>query len=156
LTATLRADSWQAHEEKVEVLDIQCLTLDAFTEANQLPDGGCFLKIDVENCEAAVLRGGKKFIASRRPWIHCEILPCEEFDPVTRTKRNNNRETLDLIGELNYTPFAITNDGLFRMMAADFAQPREFKDFLLAPAEKIPADVVYLSSVSLAELLPAP
>jgi len=155
-TATLRADSWQAHEEKVEEFEIQCLTLDAFAETTPLPEGACCLKIDVENCEARVLRGGKQFISSRRPWIVCEILPCEDYDPATRTKRNNNRETLALVGEFNYTPFAITADGLFRMTAADFARPREFKDFLLAPVEKIPADVTYLSLASLAELLPAP
>jgi FkbM family methyltransferase len=154
LTATLRADSWQAHEAKVEEFEIQCLTLDAFAEANNLPEGACSLKVDVENYEAGVLRGGTKFITARRPWIHCEILSCEEFDPATKTKRNNNRETLALIGELNYTPFAVTSDGLFRMTADDFSRPREMKDFLLAPAEKVPAEVAYLPFSSLAELLP--
>jgi FkbM family methyltransferase len=154
-TATLRGDSWQAHEEKVEEFEIQCLTLDAFMESRPLPEGACCLKIDVENCEASVLRGGKTFISLRRPWIVCEILPCEEYDVATGTKRNNNLETLALIGELNYTPFAITADGLFRMTPSDFARPHEFKDFLLAPADKIPADVMYLSPASLAELLPA-
>jgi FkbM family methyltransferase len=154
-TATLRAVSWQAYEQKVNELEIQCLSLDAFAEANSLPDGACCVKIDVENCEAGVLRGGKNFFTARRPWIVCEILPCEEFDPVTRTKHNNNRETLALIGELNYTTFAITADGFFRMTAADFTRPRRFRDFLLAPAEKISNDSEYLSLDSLSELLPA-
>jgi len=155
-TATLNAISWQAHEKKVETIEIQCLTLDTFAAKNALPAGPCFLKIDVENHEAAVLHGGKQFITSRRPWITCEILPCEEFDPATRTKRNNNRETLALVQELGYVAFAITNDGFFRMTPADFARPRELKDFLLVPAEKISPEISYLALSSLAELLPPP
>jgi FkbM family methyltransferase len=152
--ATLRADSWQVHEEKVETFEVECVTLDSFAQTTPLPDGLCALKIDVENFEAAVLRGAKKFIGTRRPWIICEILPCEEFDPATKTKRINNRETVELIKELGYTPFAITDQGLFRMTAQDFTRPRGLKDFLLAPTEKVPDDTYYLALASLAELLP--
>lgn len=151
--ATLRADSWQAHEDKVETFEVECVTLDSFIPRNPLPDGMCTLKIDVENFEAAVLSGGKQFITSRRPWIVCEILPCEEFDIATKTKRNNNRATVELARELSYTAFAITDDGLFRMTASDFGRPRNLKDFLLAPAEKIPGEINYLALTSLAELL---
>lgn len=63
-TATLNAVSWQAHEKKVETFEIQCVTLDSFAATQRLPDGPCCLKIDVENYEAAVLRGGKN--SSRR------------------------------------------------------------------------------------------
>jgi FkbM family methyltransferase len=155
-TATLRADSWQTHEEKFETIEIQCLTLDSFAAANHLPDGMCSLKIDVENVEADVLRGGKNFIQARRPWIVCEILPCEEYDPATKVKRNNNRETLALVQELRYVPFAITDSGFFRMTPGDFARPREFREFLLAPEEKIPTGSFYLDPASLAEFLPPP
>jgi FkbM family methyltransferase len=152
--ATLRADSWQVHEEKVETFDVECVTLDSFTQTTPLPNGVCTLKIDVENFEAAVLRGGKNFITTRRPWIICEILPCEEYDPATKTKRINNRETIELIQTLGYTLFAITENGLFHMTASDFTRPRGIKDFLLMPAEKAPADTHYLPLTSLAELLP--
>lgn len=151
-TATLNAVSWQAHEKIVEAIQIQCLTLDSFTVANLLPEGPCCLKIDVENHEAAVLRGGKKFISEHRPWIVCEILPCEEFDPATKTKHNNNRETLALVQELGYVAFAITNDGFFRMTPADFQRPRGLKDFLLVPAEKISGDFYYLALENIAKL----
>jgi FkbM family methyltransferase len=151
-TATLNAVSWQAHEKQVEAIQIRCLTLDAFVTANPLPNGPCCLKVDVENHEAAVLRGGEKFIAARRPWIVCEILPCEEFDPATKTKRNNNRATLALVQELGYVPFAITGDGLFRMTPADFARPRGLKDFLLVPAEQVPADLSYFALENIGNL----
>jgi FkbM family methyltransferase len=151
-TATLNANSWQAHQPHVEAFEIQCLTLDTFAATNPLPAGLCCLKIDVEGCEAAVLRGGKKFLAGRRPWIVCEILPREDFDAATKMLRNNNREVLRLIEKLNYVPFAITGDGFFRMSAADFARPRELKDFLLAPKEKISDDIFYLALENLGEI----
>jgi FkbM family methyltransferase len=154
-TATLNANSWQAHAEKVETVEIQCLTLDTFAATNPLPAGPCCLKIDVEGCEAAVLRGGKKFLAKHRPWIICEILPREDFDPATKILRNNNREALQLVEELNYVPFAIIGDGFFRMTAADFARPRNLKDFLLAPKEKITDDIFYLALENLGEIYSA-
>jgi FkbM family methyltransferase len=155
-TATLRQDLWQTREETVDKIDIQCTTLDAFADTTPLPEGLCCLKIDVENFEAAVLRGGKKFIAARRPWIVCEILPGQEINPVTKIRSNNNAEVVALITEMRYVLFAITADGFFRMTAADFERPRDFKDFLLAPAEAIAADISYLSRTALAALLPKP
>jgi len=152
-SATLRTDSWQANHEKVESVTIQCVTLDTFATSRSLPAGRCALKIDVENFEAAVLRGGRKFIRERRPWMVCEILPREGYDAATKTLHNDNQETVLLLGELNYVPFAITADGFFRFAPADFAQPREIKDFLLVPAEKITDDALYLSGASLEELL---
>ena len=47
-TATLNEKSWQAHAEKVEAIEIQCLTLDTFAAMNPLPAGPCCVKIDVE------------------------------------------------------------------------------------------------------------
>jgi len=154
-TATLCQDSWQAHENQVTEMVIQCSTLDAFASANALPDGTCCLKIDVENFEAAVLRGGRKFITSRRPWIVCEILPDQIIDPATGKRSNNNSEVIALVQEFGYAPFAITADGFFRMTAADFARPRGVKDFLLAPAEKIPPATSYLALETLGQIVPA-
>ncbi len=144
-TATLNAQSWQAHEQKVETLEIQCQTLDTFAAKNNLPSGPCCVKIDVEGFEAAVFRGAKKFLRERRPWIVCELLPCEEYDPATKTLHNNNGPALAVIAELGYAAFAITADGFFRMSVADFSRPRGMKDFLLVPAEKISADISYLA-----------
>jgi FkbM family methyltransferase len=151
-TATLNEKSWQAHAEKVEAIEIQCLTLDTFAEKNALPPGPCCVKIDVEGFEAAVFQGAKKFLNERRPWIVCELLPCEEYDPVTKTKHNNNREPLAILEELNYAAFAITPEGYFRMSAADFSRPRQFKDFLLIPKEKVSGDISYLAREEMGEI----
>lgn len=155
-TATLRQDLWQTREAKVEKIEIQCSTLDAFAASHPLPTGLCTLKIDVENYEAGVLRGGRAFITARRPWITCEILPGQEIDPATKIRRNNNSEVVALMRELRYAPFAITTDGFFRLNSADFERPRGFKDFLLAPVEAVSESVSYLSLPSLEALLPKP
>lgn len=144
-TATLNDNSWQAHAAKVDTIEIQCLTLDTFVAQTELPPGPCSVKIDVEGFEAGVLRGGKEFFNTRRPWMVCELLPCEEFDPATKTLRNNNGPALAVLEELNYAAFAITADGFFRMNAADFSRPRGLKDFLLVPKEKISSEVAYLA-----------
>ncbi len=151
-TATLNEKSWQAHAEKVEAIEIQCLTLDSFAAKTPLPPGPCCVKIDVEGFEAAVFRGAKKFLTERRPWIVCEILPCEDFDPVTRTKRNNNRETLELLAELGYAAFALTLDGFFRMNAEDFSRTRQLRDFLLIPKEQIADSISYLTPDDVGDL----
>lgn len=152
-TATLRQDLWQTREARVEKIEIQCTTLDAFAASHPLPEGLCALKIDVENYEAAVLRGGKAFLTARRPWITCEILAGQDIDPVTKIRNNNNSEAVALVRELGYVPFAITADGFFRMTSADFERPRQFKDFLLVPVEVVAESVSYLSPVALEKLL---
>ncbi len=154
-TATLNENSWQANAAKVAALEIQCLTLDTFAAQNALPSGACSVKIDVEGFEAGVLRGGKKFLNARRPWIVCELLPCEEFDPVTKTLRNNNGPALAVLEELNYAAFAITADGFFRMNTGDFSRPRTLKDFLLVPKEKISADTSYLAAENVLQIFSA-
>lgn len=152
-TATLRQDIWQHQEDKVQKFEIECVTLDSFAASHPLPDGLCCLKIDVENFEAAVFRGAKQFLAARRPWIICEILPNQGTDAATGKKYNDNGAVVAQIREANYTPFAIMAEGFFRMTPEDFDRPRGFKDFLLVPDEKAPLDVFYFGLSSLAELV---
>ena len=154
-TATLNDKSWQAHGQNTETVEIQCLTLDTFAATHPLTAGRCCVKIDVEGFEAAVFRGGKKFFAARRPWIVCEILACEKYDPVTRTLQNDNRETLELLDELGYVSFAVASEGFFRMSAEDFSRPRTMRDFLLVPREQISATVFYLTLADVGKIFSA-
>lgn len=151
-TATLNQNSWQAHSQNVEAIEIQCVTLDSYAAKNSLPPGRCAVKIDVEGFEVAVFRGGKKFFRERRPWIVCELLPCEEYDAATKTLRNNNGPALVLIEELDYAAFAITADGFFRMSTGDFTRPRQLKDFLLVPREAIAADISFMALENVGEI----
>ncbi len=50
--------------------DVQCTTLDDFARKNPLPD---LVKIDVEGCEAAVIRGAEWLMREARPSFLCEI-----------------------------------------------------------------------------------
>ena len=154
-TATLRNDLWQTREEHVKKIEIQCTTLDAFAASNSLPAGPCCLKIDVENYEAAVFRGGKFFFMARRPWIVCEILSGQNIDPVTKIRKNNNAEVIELIQELDYAAFAVTENGFFRMNAVDFSLPRDWKDFLLVPREKVSGDVCFLTLENVGQIFSA-
>ena len=154
-TATLDNASWQTQEAQVTAFEVTCRTLDTFSANTALPAGRVTLKIDVENFEAAVLRGGKKFLAERRPWIVCEILPTQKIDPVTKIRTNNNEEVLAVIGELKYAVFAITAEGFFRMSATDFSRPRSQKDFLLIPQEKVPGDFNFLAAENVSTLFTA-
>jgi FkbM family methyltransferase len=153
-TGTLQADSWQTNEARVEKIEVPCITLDEFAATHALPEGRCCLKIDVENHEAAVLRGGTQFIAARRPWIVCEILPDQGIDPMSGRRINNNSDVMALVEKLAYTALAITSEGLFRMTTSDFERPRTLKDFVLIPTEVLPSGVSYLPSSSLVDFLP--
>ncbi len=148
-TGTLQADSWQANEASVEKIEVQCTTLDAFAAAHPLPAGRCCVKIDVENHEAAVFRGGQEFIRTRRPWIVCEVLPAQKVDPASGRRINDNTEVVSLVHGLGYAIFAITAEGLFRMKLGDFLQARICKDFVFMPVEHIPSDINYLPITSL-------
>jgi FkbM family methyltransferase len=154
-TATLRADSWQANEPVVEKFEVRCETLDSFVAANPLPKGRCCLKIDVENHEAAVLRGGRSFLTHHLPWIVCEILPREAHETSSDEKCKANQITAGLIEELGYAAFAIIGEGYFRMTRADFTQPRRMKDFLLIPRKQVAGDAGYLSAETLSGLFTA-
>jgi len=134
-TGTLNAESWQKREKVSQRITIKSVTLDRFTLEAGLPPGNVTLKIDVENFEAAVFRGARTFIESRRPAIVCEILPWQRFHPVTGERSNDNEEVVGLIHALNYAIFAITDDGYFRISPGDFAHERNLKDFLLLPAD---------------------
>jgi FkbM family methyltransferase len=152
-TGTLNAQSWQTSEKNVERIKVQCVTLDNFAATNALPPGRCCVKIDVENHEVAVLKGAQEFIRSRRPWILCEILYGQKVDPATGGRVNDNQEIVNMIEQIGYVPFVVTDEGLFRMSTADFDRPRTFKDFLLVPASSIPNHHHFLPISTLHEFL---
>ncbi|WP_206018736.1 FkbM family methyltransferase [Rubritalea profundi] len=134
-TATLRPDSWQASSNEMRLIDIECVSIDQFMEGYKKQIGCCFMKIDVEDFEAAVLRGASEFITKNSPFILCEILPRE----------HGNVETVALVRKLGYRSFAVTREGLFEIKGDDFNRPRSIKDFLLIPADKLDAGIHYIA-----------
>jgi hypothetical protein len=87
------------------------------------------LKIDVEDFEAAVLRGMSETILGGRPFIICEILP----------RQHKNAETRDILESLGYASYWITPSGFNRV--SSFGFERQLCDFLLSPVS-IPGDVI--------------
>lgn len=128
---TLSTASWQARKDRQEIT-VKTAQLDTLLNGGTLK-GPVVLKIDVEDAEAAALRGASKTISRYRPAIVCEILPrhSRPHTDMRPNEQHSNAETAEIIRELGYVPYAITGNGLFRF--TDFAQPREFSDFLLLP-----------------------
>jgi FkbM family methyltransferase len=130
-TATVREDSWQARKEHRQIgVKLQKLDTVALDLALTTP---LVIKIDVEDYEAAVLTGAMKTIETHRPAMVIEMLP----------RPHGNRETLEVLRELRYAAFAITDCGLFRFGDTDFFRPRTFTDFLLLPSDSVGSDLSY-------------
>jgi FkbM family methyltransferase len=140
--STLATNSWQARKRHKEVV-VETAKLDTllFRRALRRP---VTIKIDVEDHEAAVLRGATDVIRTLRPIIVCEILPrpirpgrYSSEEVVVDLERHGNAETVAVLGAMHYAAFAITADGYFRLLPGDFAIDRRFRDFLLVPNECI-------------------
>jgi FkbM family methyltransferase len=150
--STLTIKSWQARKAHRE-LDVETTKLDTLLSCETL-NGPVTLKIDVEDHEAAVLRGAADTIRKFRPFIVCEILPRPvrpdsrvgaEFIP--ESEQHGNAETARLLGEMNYLALAITSVGYFRFSLGDFAANRPFTDFLLLPNECMKDKRIYFSDL---------
>lgn len=77
--------------------EVKCTTLDDFARQNPVPD---LVKIDVEGCEASVVRGAEWLMREIRPAILCEIHTPElaaEISEIVRA-RNYKIEWLDNTG----------------------------------------------------------
>jgi FkbM family methyltransferase len=138
--STLAGASWQARQAHRE-LDVETARLDTLLsgEVLRIP---VTLKIDVEDHEAAVLRGAAETIRKFRPFIVCEILPrpfrtgsLAGAEVVPWSEQHGNAETARLIAEMNYGALAITAVGYFRFSQPDFPVDRPFTEFLLVPME---------------------
>jgi FkbM family methyltransferase len=146
--STLAADSWQARKSH-NAFTVKMAKLDSFL-ADRTLRGLVTIKIDVEDHEAAVLRGAAETIGKYRPWIVCEILPRPVrqdnrlgTERIPRAEQHENADTLAAVSALGYAAFAITEAGYFRMTAADFRADRPLCDFLLLPAAEVESDRHY-------------
>jgi FkbM family methyltransferase len=75
---------------------VPMVSLDEFEELKQDDRKITALKIDVENFEYFVLKGGEKLIASNHPIIYCELWENE-----------NRKKCIDLLNNLNYSAFIL-------------------------------------------------
>jgi FkbM family methyltransferase len=69
-----------AGENQTAGTQTRCIALDDFIRSAPVPDA---IKCDVEGAEIEALRGAKKLLQTRHPWIVCEI-HSEENDRVVR------------------------------------------------------------------------
>lgn len=126
-TATIEAHSWQegrAEQGEASQLMVSTRRLDSLCQEHHWwPD---LMKIDVEDHEAAALRGMEKVLRTKRPYVICEILP----------RDHGNEATLSMLRDVGYDLHAITPNGLFRV--TELPRSRTYMDCLLAPASEIP------------------
>lgn len=103
-----------------EGIDVPCIRLD-----DLLPDaaGPAAIKIDVEGFEAAVLRGGKAFLARVRPDIICEVLPSSTCAG----------EIEQVLAPLGYRYYQFTDEGL--SASASIVPSRKGRDWLFTVRE---------------------
>lgn len=118
-TATLRRDSWQFSHNHI-CHKVRTEKLDSFFDDNKIT-GRILIKIDVEDFESSVLRGGESMIEKLRPIFICEILP----------RDHGNVDTVFFLEKIKYVAYGITSSGLFRFQRNDFLKLRSFTDFLL-------------------------
>ena len=150
--STLATASWQARKPHKELI-VETVKLDSFL-ANRTLGTPVAIKIDVEDHDAAVLRGAADTIRKYRPWIVCEILP-RPFRPdggpgstlIPVAEQHGNVETVAALGAMNYAAFAITPLGYFRLFPDDFKIDRKFTDFLLLPNECVDSRRARLSEL---------
>ena len=119
MTGTLVADGWQRRKQSAEI-EVRTSRFDDFEREHPMKLD--LIKIDVEDFEAAVLRGMRATLERDRPFLVCEILPRE----------HGNQQTLKILGDLGYTPYWITPTGYIKVSRLDFDR-RGSLDFLLSP-----------------------
>lgn len=124
-TGTLRAESWQARQEQRREHRVKTVKLDTWMQGREIVP--TVIKMDVEDHEAAALKGGQETLLRQRPILVCEILP----------RAHGNAETLALLREVGYASLAISSEGLFRMGEEDFSKTRRFTNFVLMPVERM-------------------
>jgi len=139
--ASLRKGSWQQQSDDKQVITVQTIKLDSFFMDFEIQNP-LLIKIDVEDFEAAVLRGAESIIRKNRPIIVTEILP----------RDHGNQETWDILHDCNYVLFAICADGLFRFQKEDFFRKRGITDFLCLHASLISEEQYYISYRELNEI----
>lgn len=110
-----------------DVFPVAVTTLDRHLERNPLPrQHHLVLKIDVENCEDRVLRGGEASIARLRPLIVAEILPGADLTFYD-----------DFLSRHRYRHFALKPPSQLVAMERIEAS-LHFRDHLLLPLEEDP------------------
>jgi len=111
---------------KTRTLRIEATTLDRELDGNNdLIGKRVVVKIDIEGHEWAALQGGKRFMASIKPIVICEI------------DRSSSHlvNVIDSFSTLGYRAYAIVREGLFHIEYDDISSFEGGRDFLMLHGE---------------------
>ncbi len=94
------------HEDNIEnnsglKYKVPIISLDSFEGLRETKKRITALKIDVENFEYFVLKGGEKLLQKNRPVIYCELWDNE-----------NRKKCISLLNNLGYSAFILNSDEL--------------------------------------------
>jgi FkbM family methyltransferase len=76
--------------------EVKMISLDGFKELSETDKDVLAMKIDVENFEYFVLKGGEHLIANHKPIIYCELWDNE-----------NRKKCIEFLNNLNYSAFIL-------------------------------------------------
>lgn len=103
---------------------VKVKTLDSFVKESGLIEGINFIKIDVEGCEFAVIKGGESTIRRFKPVIMIELV--ELWAKKFNYSVNEVRELLE---EMGYECFQLCNNGLIKISSIDIEDTNENYNF---------------------------
>jgi len=94
------------HEDNTEFnsgvkYSVPVVCLDEFDELKKIDKPVTAIKIDVENFEYFVLKGGEKLITDNQPVIYCELW-----------ENDNRKKCIDFLNNLNYSAFILNKKEL--------------------------------------------
>lgn len=89
-----------AHKPQICVVPITTVDLE-IAAGQPVPD---FVKIDVEGMEYAVLRGMRKLLAERKPWLYVELHGTTPED-----KQRNARDVIETMRQAGYEVYDVDN-----------------------------------------------
>ncbi|MEM6763381.1 MAG: FkbM family methyltransferase [Bacteroidota bacterium] len=101
------------YETASHAYEVEQQTLDSLTVLEHKPVSA--IKMDVENYEYFVLRGGRKLLNENKPLIYCELWDNE-----------NRNKVMDFLGELGYSCHVFTGKHLIPFVASEHKQQNFF------------------------------
>jgi FkbM family methyltransferase len=157
--ASLESLPERVHQKGAKTERVAVTTLDEYWEKNGRPTVG-LIKLDVENHELEVFKGGQKLLSEQLPYMLCEVLSAKQF-----------RDFQEALEPLGYSVFYEIRDaeltvhevstGLKYSNGSDY-QFKEYHNILVSKHRFAPgffegiADILSRSSLGLAKLNPAP
>lgn|GEM_PF-1703878 len=156
--ASLESLPERVHQKGAQVEKVAVTTIDQYWKENGHPKVG-LIKLDVENHELEVFKGGQKMLSEQLPFMLCEVLSARQFGDFQEALLALGYGAFYEIRDAELTLREVT-EGLKYPNGSDY-QFKEYHNILVARNKFSPhffkyiADILSRSSLGLAKLNPA-